>query len=70
MLLISALQLPHSLISGDAAEGNVGGGTDAASTNSYAETEQRRNRFSVAVLLTGVWRFEANGHSRIANRKS
>lgn len=62
MLLISALQLPRNPISGDAAKGNVGGGTNAGFINSYAETEQWRNSFCLAVLVLGTWCFKANRH--------
>lgn len=40
MLLISMLQLPHNLISGDAAKGNVRGETNIGFITSYAETDQ------------------------------
>lgn len=67
MLLISALQLPHNPISGDAAKGNVGGGRNAGFVNAgYAE--QRRNGFFVAALLTGLWCFEVNRHHTLRFR--
>lgn len=62
MLLISMLQLPHNLISGDAAKGNVRGETNTGFITSYAETDQWWNIFLVAALFIWVWCSEASRH--------